>query len=190
MKKRFDAKTLAGVGILTAVVIALQLFSNYIPIFGISPTLALVPIVVGASLYGVWAGTWLGFVFSVIALIAPSTAVFFDHNPIATIVIVIAKGTLAGIAAALIYRAISGKNQLLAVVLAAIACPIVNTGIFTLGANWFFRDVFSVGNEATFWVFFGVLMGIICLNFLVEFLIDLILSPTIVQIIRIGKRGK
>ena len=189
MKKGLDVHSLAGVGILTAVVIALQVFSNHVALFGVSPTWALVPIVVGGALYGIWAGAWLGLVMSVVVLFAPSTlALFFPVNPAATIIIVILKGTSAGTLAAVVYHLLKKKSSFWAVFLAAITCPIVNTAIFSLGANWFFRPVWGVSNEATAFAFWGVLFGVIWINFVSEFIISVILSPTIVQIIRLGKK--
>ena len=191
MKKTFDVRSLTGVGILTAVVIALQLFSNYVPLFGISPTWALVPIVVGGALYGVWAGAWLGLVMSVVVLFAPSTiAVFFPVNIVATIVITILKGTLAGTVAAVIFHLLKGKSIFWAAFLAAIACPIVNTAVFSIGANWFFRSIWGVSGETSAFAFWGVLFGIIWINFVSEIVISVVLSPTIVQIIRLGKKGR
>lgn len=190
MNTRFNAKTLAGVGILTAIVIVLQIVSNHIAIWGVSLTLVLVPIVVGAALYGIWAAAWLGFVFAVVVLFSPSTqAVFFSINPAATIGIVFLKGIAAGVVSALAYRLLAKKNRLAAVILAAIVCPITNTGIFAVGAYWFFQSAFTSGSMA-FWPFMGVLFTIIGVNFLVEFGLNLILSPTVVQIIHIIRRSR
>ncbi len=54
---------LAVMGVLTAIVIVLQALAIGIRFGTFSITLVLVPIVVGAALYGWKAGAWLGLVF-------------------------------------------------------------------------------------------------------------------------------
>ena len=65
-KKRLDTRTLTGMALLTAVVVILQLLGAFVRFGPFSISLVLIPIVVGAALYGVWAGAWLGFVFGVV----------------------------------------------------------------------------------------------------------------------------
>ena len=64
--KRFSTRTLTGVALLTAIVVVLQLLGSFIRFGTFSISLVLVPIVVGAALYGAWAGCWLGFVFGLV----------------------------------------------------------------------------------------------------------------------------
>ena len=70
-KKRMNEKTerLAGLGILTAIIIVLQIISTFVKFGPFSITLTLIPIVVGAALYGVGAGAYLGAVFSATVLL-------------------------------------------------------------------------------------------------------------------------
>jgi hypothetical protein len=58
-----------------------------------------------------------------------------------TIVLVLAKGIGAGVASGLVFKAFAKKNQMIAVVLAAIVAPIVNTGIFVVGCWLFFLEI-------------------------------------------------
>lgn len=204
MKKQgISIRTLSGLAILTAIVVVLQLVGSQIRFGPFSISLVLIPIVVGAAIYGPFAGAWLGFVFSVIVLIMDS-ALFMAISPIGTVLTVILKGTLAGLCAGFIYRLFrkwafvfknlqSGKESWqinLGVILAAIVCPIVNTGLFLLGCVLFFLPTIrewgagaGYSNVAAY-MFLGLVGG----NFLVELLINLILSPVIVQLIHIGKR--
>ena len=55
--------------LLTAIVVVLQLLGGGIVISGVSITLVLVPIVVGASIYGAKDGAFLGAVFGLITFI-------------------------------------------------------------------------------------------------------------------------
>ena len=59
-----NTKTIVGVGLLTAIVVVLQALAVFIRPTGLfNISLVLVPIVVGAALYGYKAGAWLGLVF-------------------------------------------------------------------------------------------------------------------------------
>ena len=204
-KQNLSIQTLSGLAILTAIVVVLQLVGSQIHFGPFSISLVLIPIVVGAAIYGPLAGAWLGFVFSVIVLIMDS-ALFMGINAIGTVLTVILKGTLAGLCAGLIYSAFKKwafvfKNletgneswQInLGVILAAIVCPVVNTGLFLVGCALFFLPTireWGIGagySNVVGYMFLGLVGG----NFLVELLINLILSPVIVQLIHIGKRRK
>ena len=86
---RTNAHVITGVGIFTAVVIVLQLLGAFIRFGPFSISLTLIPIVVGAALYGPWAGAWLGFVFSMVVLISGDAGAFLVVNAIGTILTVI-----------------------------------------------------------------------------------------------------
>ena len=107
---RTNAHVITGVGIFTAVVIVLQLLGAFIRFGPFSISLTLIPIVVGAALYGPWAGAWLGFVFSMVVLISGDAGAFLVVNAIGTILTVILKGTLAGLAAGAVFKALE-KNK-------------------------------------------------------------------------------
>ncbi len=192
MKKAFNVRSLAGVGILTAVVVLLQCIGFFLRFGTFSLSFVLVPIVVGAALYGVWAGAWLGFVFGVVVLLSGDANLFLAVNVFGTILTVLLKGTAAGIGSGLIYRLFAGKHPFLAVVLAAIACPVLNTGIFLLGCLLFFMETINGWAAGAGFESAGayMILGLCGINFIIELATNLILSPTIVQIIRIGKRGK
>lgn len=103
-------KTLVGLGLLTAIVVVLQLVGSFIKFGTFSISLVLMPIVVGAALYGVGAGAWLGFVFGVVVLLSGDASFFLAMNPFGTIVTVILKGVLAGTLAGLVYKLFSRKE--------------------------------------------------------------------------------
>lgn len=175
-----------GMGLFTAIIIALQMLASAIKFGPFSITLVLAPIVIGAALYGIGAGAWLGLTFGVTVLISGDAAAFLTINPIGTVITVIAKGMVAGIVAAVIYKAIEKKNKTVAVVAAGIACPIVNTGIFLVGCYLFFREwliaVFGTTGFAT------VITGLVSVNFAVELGINMLLASVIVRIIDLGKK--
>ena len=61
-KKFFSSKNVALLGILTALVIVLQLFGSAIPMFGITLNFSLIPIALAGILLGYVGGAIVGFV--------------------------------------------------------------------------------------------------------------------------------
>ena len=187
---KFETKKLVGLSVLTAIIIVLQALAISIR-FGIfNITLVLIPIVVGAALYGYKAGAWLGFVFSVVVLFTDAGAFLAIGVP-GTIITVILKGTLAGLAAGIVYLALEKVNKYLACVVAAICAPIVNTGIFLIGCRLFFYETIKGWAEGAGFASAGAFMivGLVGTNFLVEMAINIILSPTILRLVNLGKKS-
>lgn len=185
---RQKTKTMVGVGLLTAIVVVLQAMAVGIRFGVFNISLVLVPIVVGAALYGYKAGAWLGFVFSIVVLFTDAGAFLAVSVP-GTIITVVLKGTLAGLAAGLVYKLLEKKNRYLAVLAAAIVCPIVNTGIFLLGCLVFFLETINGWGVAAGFDNVGayLIFGMVGINFLVEMGVNIVLSSVIVRLIRIGK---
>lgn len=185
---RLSTKNLALAAILTALVVILQLLGAFIKLGPFSVSAVLVPIVIGAATCGVGIGAWLGFVFGVIVLLSGDAAAFLAVNVPGTIITVLVKGTLCGLAAGVVYRlAAKAKfNTYTAVAAAAVVCPVVNTGVFLLGCLLFFMPTVTEwaaaaglgGNVAQF-----MIVGLVGLNFLVEMGINIVLSPVIVRLI-------
>ena len=184
-------RTLVGIALFTAIVVVLQLLGSFIRFGPFSISLTLIPIVVGAAVYGAKSGLWLGFVFGVAVLLSGDAAAFLPVNPVGTVLTVLVKGAAAGLCAGLAYKALEKKNRYLAVIAAAFVCPVLNTGIFLLGCLCFFMETIAVWAEN---LGFGSAVGtymIVSLvggNFLFELAVNLIFSPLIVRIIRIGKK--
>ena len=112
-------------------------------------------------------------------------------NALGTIITVIAKGTLAGLCAGLVFRALVKTNTYVAVIVSAVVCPVVNTGVFLLGCLLFFMETINGWAAAAGFASAGTYMivGLVGLNFVFELLVNVILSPVIVRIISIGKKG-
>ena len=184
---------MVGLAIFTAVVIVLQLLGSFIKVGSFSISLVLIPIVVGAAVYGVGAGAFLGGVFGVVVTIACINGsdvggnLLFTQSPALTILICMVKGIAAGAAAGWVYRLLAGKNAYLAVAVSALAAPVVNTGLFCLGMRFFFYDTlvaWAAGQSLVYYVF----IGLIGVNFLLETLINLVCSPIILRILNAVKR--
>ena len=186
--RKFDTKKLVGLARFTAIVAVLQMLGSFIRFGVFSISLTLVPIVVGAALYGPLAGGWLGFVFGVVVLIQPDTAFFLGYNLAATVVVCLAKGTAAGLCAGLVYRLTTGLNRYAAVAAAAIVCPIVNSGLFFIGSALFFiplieQQLSGPGQGIKF-----IILTMIGGNFLFEMLFNIVLSPVILRIVNLGEK--
>ena len=186
MKTNTKTSKVVGLGLFTAIVVVLQLLGSFIKFGPFSITLVLAPIVIGAALYGIGAGAYLGLVFGTTVLISGDAAAFLTINPIGTVIIVLLKGMLAGLTAGLVYSLISKASSLAGVIVAGVVCPIVNTGIFLAGCYIFFQEwlvaVFGTTGFVT------VVAGLVGVNFLVELGINMVLSTAIVKIINLGKK--
>lgn len=187
--------SMVGVALLIAVMIVLQFIGTILPIkIGpVSISLVLIPIVIGAAVYGPGAGAVLGTAFGIIANIFCINGMdgggqmVFQASPALCILVVMTKGILCGFAAGWMYRLISKKNGFLAMLCAAIVCPVVNTGVFLLGMRLFFMDVLRVwanGNDVAGYV----LTGLILVNFLPELVLNVLVSPASQRIIQIVKK--
>lgn len=216
-------KRIVGVGLFTAIVLVLQFLGGGIRFGVFSISLVLLPIVVGAAVYGWQAGAWLGFVFGVAVLASGDAAAFMVIDPLGTVLTVLVKGTAAGLCSGLAYKFvlqllnkrtmnrmpviksqygigecceegvfkyISRNNRYLAVVIAAVICPIVNTGVFLIGCKLFFYETIAqwgtaagFANAASY-----MFLGLAGTNFLIELATNLFLSPIIVRLISIAKK--
>lgn len=190
-KKVFTTKMITATGILAAIEIVLQIAGNFIAIGPVSINLSLIPIALGAILYGPICGAFLGFINGVSVLFAPSTlALFMPINPLATVLICILKSTLAGLFAGLIYLPFKKNHQIIGSFLASMCVPIINTGLFAIGSLLFFRsflDSVAVGFPN---VYAALFIGVIGWNFVFEFLVNTILSPSISRIVKVIERRR
>ena len=189
--------------LMTAVVVILQLLGAFVRFGPFSISLVLIPIVVGAALYGALAGAWFGFVFGMVVLLSGDAGAFLVVNPLGTVLVVLLKGALAGLCAGLVYKALGNRSEKaaipakegekqgvdLAVIAAAVICPVVNTGIFLLGCLVFFLPTISEWAAAMGFESVGkyMIFGLVGGNFLFELLFNIILSPVIVRLIKIGR---
>lgn len=196
-RKTSKEKTLylVELAILLALVLLLQTFGSGIKIGPTSFSLVLIPIALGGMLLGPAAGAFLGFAFGVITLIAGIngtdyfTQILFQDHPVLTTLTCLVKGTAAGLGAGLIYKLVARKNRLAAAFAGAAAAPVLNTGIFIL-FGLLMSDTLSsnfVPNGQT--VVYFLIIGCAGINFVVEFLVNLLVSPALNQVIEIIRRG-
>ena len=184
-------KNMVGVALFTAIVVVLQFLGGGIKVgtmFSIS--LVLVPIVVGSAVYGWQAGAWLGFAFGVAVLMSGDAASFMVVDFTATILVVLVKGTACGLFAGLAYKLLAQRGKKLAVYIAAIMCPVVNTGIFLLGCRVFVRETLAEWGRALGFesVYACMCLGLAGINFVIEVVVNIVLAPVIIRLIKIGNK--
>ncbi len=184
-KAKVRKLTLASM--LTAIVVVLALLGTAVRIGAFTINLSLVPIVIGAAMLGPWYGAWFGLVNAVVILISGDALLFWIFEPVGTVITVLFKGILSGLASGFVYYLVSKKNKYAAVVLAAIVCPVVNTGVFLLGCRIFFwkhlpaiANMLNVKLKTNLNFVLSVLIG---LNFPIELAINIILAPVIARIL-------
>ena len=124
---------------MTTLVIVFQVLATYTTFFGpFSTAIGLIPIAIGACICGPLVGAWLGLVFGIVVIATGNAALFFAFSVFGTVVTVLLKGAACGFCAGLTYKLLEKKLKFVAAIVAALVCPIVNTGIFLLGSAVFF----------------------------------------------------
>ncbi len=195
-KLRESTKTLVLGAILTALVIILQFMGTANILGPFSSAVALIPIVIGAVLCGLPIAAWLGFVFGLVVIISGGAMPFIGIDFVGTVITVIVKGITCAVVAGLVYKWLKKYNKYLAVIVASISCPIVNTGIFILGCQLFFID--NMGEFVRALTEMGItvtdtgielFIGLAMANFLFELISNAVLSPVIVRLLNIRKKA-
>ena len=189
--KKMSTSDLTLLALLTALVALLAYLGGFIKIGGLaSISLTLIPVVLGAALCGPLAGAWLGGVSGIVFFMTADSAFWMGLSIPGTIITVMVKGILAGLCAGLVYKLLEKKNRYLAVTVAAIVCPVVNTGIFLLGCFAFFMDTVNAGAVGADMSVGGYLIVFfVGLNFVFELLSNIILSPSIVRLLNLRKKN-
>lgn len=195
-EKFFSAKRVTGLAILLALVIVLQYYGGYFKLFGTSLSFVLIPIVLAGMLYGPLEGGLIGFCFGVVVVLQGITGVdvfteaMILGQPVWTILLCLVKGTAAGVVSGYVYKIIKKKNRYVGVFTAAASAPIVNTGLFIVGALCFLQEtirnapskITGYSGEAMIYYLVVIVAGT---NFLIELSLNLILAPTLYRAVNI-----
>lgn len=193
--KNNKIKRMAGIALLMAMIVVLQFIGSSIPPIGgtVSISLVLIPIVIGAAVYGPGAGAILGGAFGVIAILGCITGtdvgggMVFQANPVLCVLVVMSKGILAGAAAGWVYGLLKSVNGYVAMLCAAIVCPLVNTGVFLVCMALFFMEVLTAWAGGAN-VLGYVLTGLVLCNFLPELALNVIFSPAGQRIVTLARK--
>ena len=181
--KKFDVRKLTYLAIFSALVFVFQVMA--IPVGGFFETSALpvAVIVIGAALFGIKGGAWLGFVFGIAVMILPGTQVYltFGNNAVystfCTIAVVFVKGIFAGAAAGVVFKLLNRFNRYFAVLTSGIAAVTVNTGIFILGSILFFEASIA-----------AMMTLALLVSYLIELAVSILLAPIALRFINIKNK--
>lgn len=176
---------LVGTAVLAAIIIVLQLLGGGIHIGPVSISLVLVPIVIGALIYGPGVGAILGAVFGVIVIIMilagmdPASMVMLQFNPAGTIITCLVKGILAGLVPGLIFKAFK-KHKNTGVVVSSVFAPVMNTGFYVLMVVFVFKGLMEQSyNVKGTGAVFVLIITMIATNFLWELISTVVITPII-----------
>ncbi len=181
-------------GLFTAVIIVLQLLSYFVKIGTFNLSLVLIPIILGAHLYGAKMGAVFGGVFGAVVSICCVAGldgggyILFTASPLLTVLVCMVKGIAAGAAAGAVSSLLKKKSNYAAVILSAIVAPVVNTGLFIVALLVFFKDIlysWAGGTDiATY-----IVVGLVGVNFLIELVINLVMAPSLLTVTKaLGRR--
>lgn len=176
---------------LIALIVALQVLSTALSRAALLPfnlTLTMIPILVGALLYGIGEGAILGAVFGIVVMILgftgydPTCAPLIEANVFCFVAICLIKGIAAGAAAGAVGKLLR-KRMYIAALAAAVVAPVVNTGLFLLGMRFCYYDLMVLWADGKNLVYY-MLIVLAGINFLVELGVNLILSPAVTRIVK------
>ena len=183
-------KRMVGISTLCAITFVLQFWiCGILPKLPIGPggtaiNLALIPVVVGAILYGPKGGLTVGLFLGVITLMPGQGAEGFYVNwymTILAIILCLLKTGLAGFVAGVVFRVLKKHNYAVATISAGIVTPIINTGIFIL----LYGVLIKIMTGEAYSVTFVAITLTVWIAFLIELGINIILGPSIASLIKV-----
>ena len=189
MKNSLKIKRMVGIATLCAIAFVLQFWiAGILPKLpiggGTAINLALIPVVVAAILYGPTGGLTVGLFLGGVTLLPGQGAEGFYvswYMTILAIILCLAKTGVAGFVAGLLFKIISKKNYYVAIYVAAIVTPCINTGIFLL----LYGVLIYVMTGDSYGATFVAVASAIWIAFLVELVINIVLAPALAQLVKI-----
>lgn len=173
-----NSRKVSMIAIFSAIIIVLQIVATNIN-FGAFPiTLTLIPIIIGGAILGVKEAAFLGFMFGLIVFLVvvsgadPNSMIMLTQNPVATVLIIFAKGIGAGLFSSLAYQALVAKNQKLAIIISSVVAPVSNTGLFLIGLIFFFDSNITI-----------LISSFMSFNFLIELVTNVLIAPSLLILI-------
>lgn len=193
-KNSRNVRRLTGISLLLALAIALGFLANYVQFGPFSITLSLIPIVVSSILYGPIAGLVTGLCVGAVTVIAPATLSMITALQsvsslpgyvvvLETILVCLVKMGLAGLVPGLVFKALGKKHFNIGVILSSLLAPICNTGLFAFFMSTMMRNDLNAAFNASGANFADFLfVGMIGVNFLVEFAINAAIAPALIYV--------
>ena len=188
-KRTPSTKDLTTTAMLIALIVALQAFSSIAARIGLfSFALGLFPATIGSVLYGKKKSLIFGAALGITILATDATAfALYGVNVFATIFVVMLKSVASTFVTATVFEWFGKFNRYVSVVVAAILGPIFNTAIFTVGVCVFFKDFFSQFIDGGVSFITGFLL-LILMNFIIEMVINIVLSPIVLRVVDIKNK--
>jgi thiamine transporter ThiT len=183
MKNSIMIKRLVGLATLCSIAFVLQFWiAGILPKLpiggGTAINLALIPVVVGAFLYGPVGGLTVGLFLGAVTLLPGQGAERFYVNwymTILAIVLCLAKTGLAGFLSGLAFKLLFKKNYYVAIYAAAIIAPIVNTGTFLL----LYGALINIMTGSAYGPTFVATAAAVWIVFLVELAVNILFAPAL-----------
>ena len=187
------AKALTLVGLLAAVEVVLTLTPlGFIPLGVTKATPIHIPVILGAVLLGRAAGAVLGGVFGVLSVLTNTfqlTVTSFVFTPFYaltpdfsgngwSLAVAIVPRVLIGVVSAYMFRALArfSKSGSAALIGAGIAGSLTNTILVMGGIYLFFGESYAAAKGIAFSALFGVIMGVIGVNGVLEAVVAAVLT--------------
>ena len=196
--KNKNIKKMVTLSLLIAIIIVLQMTAGMLPSLpgGAKLSFVLIPIVLGAALYGPGAGAVLGTIFGLLAFYYSVTGAdgvgvaIFQVSPIGCFAICIGKSAIAGCVAGMLYKLLTKVNAYVAMLCASIACPVLNTGIFMGSVALFFRNTTFMSEPGIYTPIVSIFGIILLFNFIPELLINIVFSPAGQRVIKAIEKNR
>ena len=193
MKNSIMIKRMVGLATLCAITFVLQFWiAGILPKLpiggGTAINLALIPVVVGAILYGPVGGLMVGLFLGAVTLLPGQGAEGFYVNwymTILAIVLCLAKAGLAGFLSGLAFKLLFKKNYYVAIYATAIVAPIVNTGIFLL----LYGVLIYIMTGSAYGPTFAATAAAVWIMFLVELSVNILFAPALATLTKILTRN-
>ena len=183
MRKKEEKKKLDSYKIVEIIILALTIVGfQVLTALGLPPiAICIVPITLGAALYGFEGAILFGTVYGVASIVTGLTfdktyfGAFFDSNWFAATVISLARGIGTGCIVALIHGGLKNINRYMAMMLSAVAAPVVSTLAFMLGTPFYVKTIEKLAEAEGYSFADFVTNSIILGNFLPELLVNVLL---------------
>ena len=189
-KKRVNVVWMTELALLTAIVILMAFTPlGYLKIGAEEITFIVIPVAVGAVVLGPLAGLFLGFVFGITSLLQPSSMAMFSLVPWQLIVCCIVPRLFVGLVPAYVYKGLNKviKKRTISTAIACVLAPLTNTilyvSCFVLILGQFmaknYPDVWGILAGKSFAAGFGIFMGMVSLNAVLEAASCLVIATAI-----------
>ncbi len=169
-----------------AAIVVLMAFTpiGYLRLGAVETTFIMIPVAVGAISLGEKSGAFLGLVFGISSFIqcfgmSPFGAALLQINPVFTFIMCLVPRILMGYFCGIIYKALCKVKKGVAVVIASLGAPVINTVLFMASLILFFgKSDYIMGMRAgteNIWAFMVAFVG----NGVMEIVTTTLITPPV-----------